>query len=161
MIRNTKLLIAAGAAFAIAGGVAYILQTDTTPAVAPNSNGDPAIGATLYADNCASCHGADLEGQPDWQSPGEDGVLPAPPHDKTGHSWHHGDGMLFDYTKLGGQVSIEQMGIEGFTSGMPAFGDSLSDAEIKNVLAYIRSTWPERVQEKQATRTEAEQMREN
>ena len=51
--------------------------------------------ASLYAENCASCHGAKLEGQPDWRSPGPDGVMPAPPHDRTGHTWHHGDGMLF------------------------------------------------------------------
>lgn len=27
------------------------------------------------------------------------GYLPAPPHDVTGHTWHHPDGLLFDLTK--------------------------------------------------------------
>ncbi|MBL4645745.1 MAG: c-type cytochrome, partial [Rhizobiales bacterium] len=46
-------------------------------------------GAVIYAEYCASCHGADLEGQPNWQSPDADGKMPAPPHDQRGHTWHH------------------------------------------------------------------------
>ncbi|MGR3363435.1 MAG: c-type cytochrome [Maritimibacter harenae] len=114
---------------------------------------DLAAGETLYADNCASCHGADLEGQPDWRSPGPDGILPAPPHDENGHTWHHDSAMLFDYTKFGGQAALEARGVTGFTSGMPGFGDSLSDEEIRDVLAYIRSTWPDQVQDVQAARS--------
>ena len=30
-------------------------------------NGDLVSGKTLYTDNCASCHGAKLEGQPNWR----------------------------------------------------------------------------------------------
>ena len=108
---------------------------------------DLANGQALYADNCAVCHGANLEGQPDWQSRDENGILPAPPHDATGHTWHHDNALLFSYTRLGGQAALAARGVTGFTSGMPAFGDVLSDDEIWDVLAYIRSTWPERVQE--------------
>lgn len=115
-------------------------------------NRDIARGQSLYSDNCASCHGADLEGQPDWRSPGPDGVLPAPPHDETGHTWHHDNKLLFDYTRLGGQVALEQRGITEFKSGMPAFGDALTDEDIWDILAFIRSTWPRRVQEMQAAR---------
>ena len=43
-----------------------------------------------------------------------------------------------------------------FDSGMPGFGDQLSDQEIWNILGYIKSTWPERIQEMQAVRTEGE-----
>ena len=46
-------------------------------------------GQSLYAGACVSCHGANQEGQPNWQSPNADGVLPAPPHDGMGHTWHH------------------------------------------------------------------------
>ncbi|WP_255564326.1 cytochrome c [Mameliella sp. CS4] len=113
---------------------------------------DIAEGKVLYAENCASCHGAELEGQPDWRSPGPDGRLPAPPHDETGHTWHHPDSVLFDYTKLGGEALMARQGME-FVSGMPGFGDSLTDQQIRNVLGFIRSTWPERVQEVQAERT--------
>ncbi|WP_082181938.1 c-type cytochrome [Aestuariivita boseongensis] len=107
---------------------------------------DVARGAGLYQEQCAACHGADLEGAPNWRSANADGTLPAPPHDETGHTWHHDNVLLFDYTKLGGQVALEMRGVTGFTSAMPAFGDQLSDEEIWNILAYIRSTWPEEVQ---------------
>ena len=60
-------------------------------------NRDLVSGQTLYTNNCASCHGAKLEGQPNWRSPNADGVLPAPPHDPTGHTWHHDNGLLFEY----------------------------------------------------------------
>ncbi len=120
-----------------------------------------ARGEKLYTEYCASCHGANLEGQEDWQSPDENGVLRAPPHDHTGHTWHHDDGMLFDYTKLGGQTALEQMGVTGVNSGMPGFADSLADQDILDVLAFIKSTWPERVQEMQKQRTLAAQSKGN
>lgn len=110
-------------------------------------------GQSLYLENCASCHGADLEGQENWRSAGDDGVLPAPPHDKTGHTWHHPDSLLFNYTKLGGKELLAAQGIV-FNSGMPAFGDVLSDPEILNVIAFIKSTWSERQRKIQASRTE-------
>jgi mono/diheme cytochrome c family protein len=112
-------------------------------------------GAVLYAQSCAACHGTQLEGQPDWRSPGADGLLPAPPHDITGHTWHHADRALFEYTLLGGREALAQQGLD-FESGMPAFGDALSDAEIWNILAFIQSTWPDRNREIQAARTEAD-----
>ena len=111
-------------------------------------------GEVLYGEYCASCHGANLEGQPDWQSPGPDGRLPAPPHDETGHTWHHPDSVLFQYTKLGGRETLARQGIE-FDSGMPGFTGQLSDQEIWTILVYIRSTWPERARAAQAARTEA------
>ncbi|MGR3403246.1 MAG: c-type cytochrome [Paracoccus sp. (in: a-proteobacteria)] len=112
---------------------------------------DIAKGQQLYAESCAACHGANLEGQPDWRQAGPDGVLPAPPHDETGHTWHHADRMLFDYTKLGGKAALARQGMD-FASGMPGFGDQLSDAEIWNIIAYIKSTWPERERAIQAER---------
>ena len=116
-------------------------------------------GEELYSENCAACHGADLEGQPDWRSPGPDGVLPAPPHDETGHTWHHSDSVLFDYTKLGGKAAHALQGVE-FESGMPGFGDQLSDAKIWNIIAYIKSTWPERQRAIQAERSAAQRQQE-
>ena len=119
------------------------------------SAAEVATGRVLYADHCAACHGADLEGAPDWQSPGPDGRLPAPPHDETGHTWHHGDRMLFDYVRRGGQAVLDDLGVR-FSSGMPGFGDVLSDDEIVAILAFIRSTWSERARAYQAERTEME-----
>lgn len=113
---------------------------------------DLANGQTLYGEHCASCHGANLEGQPNWHTPDEHGVLPAPPHDETGHTWHHGNQLLFDYTLLGGEEALVARGVTGFASGMPGFGEALSDDDIWDILAYIRSTWPVRVQEIQSGR---------
>lgn len=121
----------------------------------PSQGADLAQGGQLYQDYCASCHGANLEGQPDWRSPGPDGVLPAPPHDETGHTWHHSDSVLFDYTKLGGEAALAAQGVD-FASGMPGFGDQLSDNQIRNILAYIKSTWPARQRQVQAERSAAE-----
>ena len=115
-------------------------------------NRDLPRGQALYAEHCAACHGAALQGQPNWRTPDADGVLPAPPHDQTGHTWHHDNRLLFDYTRAGGAAALAARGVTGVNSGMPGFADLLSDAEIWDVLAYIRSTWPARVQALQAGR---------
>lgn len=99
-----------------------------------------AQGRQVYVDHCASCHGTDLEGQPDWKSPLPSGRLPAPPHDASGHTWHHPDDVLFRLVKEGTAAIVGG----GYQSDMPGFGDVLSDAEIRAVLTYIKSTWPER-----------------
>jgi mono/diheme cytochrome c family protein len=107
-------------------------------------------GKALYVEHCASCHGANLEGQRNWQTTDENGVLPAPPHNERGHTWHHDNALLFQYTKLGGKEALAARGMRDFKSGMPGFGDALSDNEIWTILAFIRSTWPERIQDIQA-----------
>ncbi len=109
-------------------------------------------GAALYQHNCASCHGVELEGQPDWRSPGPDGRLPAPPHDATGHTWHHGDDILFRITRDGTAAVVGG----GYESDMPGFGDALTNAEIRAILDYIKSTWPEREHAYQRERTQQE-----
>jgi mono/diheme cytochrome c family protein len=113
---------------------------------------DPAVlaeGRAIYATYCAGCHGANLEGQPNWQQRLPNGLMPAPPHDETGHTWHHADNLLFLITKEGGAAA----GPPGYISGMPAFGDQLSDDEIWAVLAYIKSTWTAEIQAMQAEMT--------
>lgn len=112
-------------------------------------------GIALYAEHCAACHGAQLEGAPDWQRRGPDGLFPAPPHDETGHTWHHGDGFLFAYTRYGGQAVLDELGVD-FESGMPGFDGILSAAEIDAILAYIRSTWPPEQRAFQQARTAQE-----
>jgi mono/diheme cytochrome c family protein len=96
-------------------------------------------GGSIYAESCAACHGAQLKGQPDWRRRTEDGRMPAPPHDDSGHTWHHADRDLFTITKHGvGAV------VPGYESDMPAFAGLLSDDEVKAVLAYIKTSWSER-----------------
>lgn len=104
-----------------------------------------ALGREVYAANCASCHGGNLEGQPNWQQPNPDGSMPAPPHDVTGHTWHHNDESLFATTKYGGAATTPA----GRPNAMPAFGETLSDREIWAVLSFIKSTWPPEVQQRQ------------
>lgn len=108
-------------------------------------------GAELYAIHCADCHGARLEGQPDWQIPGADGTLPAPPHDDSGHTWHHDDAMLADYIRRGGQSVLDDMGVL-MTSGMPAFGEILTKDDIAAILTFIKSNWPDDIRAIQARR---------
>ena len=99
-----------------------------------------AAGAVLYGEHCASCHGADLEGEARWQIPdAETGLRGAPPHDETGHTWHHTDLQNFATTKYG----IEAL--YGTRSAMVGFGEALTDEEILKVLAYIKSRWPEEI----------------
>lgn len=112
---------------------------------APVTAEQVAQGQKVYAEYCASCHGANLEGQPNWRRRLENGRMPAPPHDESGHTWHHSDQDLFAITKLG----VEGV-VKGYESDMPAFGDILSDGQIAAVLAFIKSSWPERQRVMQA-----------
>lgn len=110
---------------------------------------DLARGAVLYAEHCAACHGADLEGEPDWQTPHPDGRLRAPPHDASGHTWHHADAVLFAITRDGSAAVVGG----GYESDMMGFGDVLSDAEIHDVLGFIKASWPPRERAYQAAIT--------
>lgn len=101
-----------------------------------------ALGQKIYATHCAACHGKRLEGQPDWRKRLPSGRLPAPPHDDSGHTWHHPDGQLFEITKYG---LVPPNAPPGYESDMPAFGGVLSDEEIRAVLAYIASHWSDEV----------------
>ena len=94
-------------------------------------------GKSIYADHCASCHGENLEGQPNWRDTLPSGRMLAPPHDKTGHTWHHSDGLLFKVTKLGTSKVVGG----GYQSDMPAFEEVLTDHQIIDVLSFIKSTW--------------------
>ena len=66
------------------------------------------LGKLVYKNNCASCHGVNLEGQERWREPDAAGYMPAPPHDETGHTWHHSDEYLFLMTKYGLEEIIGQ-----------------------------------------------------
>lgn len=105
-----------------------------------------ALGAEVYAAECAVCHGADLEGEANWRQRKADGRLPAPPHDSSGHTWHHPDAQLFAITKHGPAALVGG----GYESDMPAYEGVLTDREIRASIAYIKSRWPEDIRDKQA-----------
>ena len=108
-----------------------------------------AWGSEVYARSCASCHGAELQGEPNWTVRKGDGTLPAPPHDASGHTWHHSDAQLFEMTKWG----TAAVAGSGYPSNMPGFSDKLVDEEIWAVLAFIKSDWPADIQAVQARRS--------
>jgi S-disulfanyl-L-cysteine oxidoreductase SoxD len=101
-----------------------------------------AAGERIYAQHCASCHGAKLEGQPEWRKRLPNGRFPAPPHDDSGHTWHHPDAVLFGITRNG---LVPPYAPPGHESDMPAFAGKLSDDEIRAALAYIESHWSDEV----------------
>ena len=122
------------------------LATAQSPALSIDRD-DPglvALGQTIYRDYCASCHGDRLQGEPDWKTRKPTGRLPAPPHDASGHTWHHPDQLLFAITKFG----LTRVAGRPIPSDMPVFEGLLSDREIIASLAYIKSTWPSDIQAK-------------
>ncbi len=152
-----KLLRSRGSIFIVVGliMIAAIIWTSSRQAISDQPKADPdnaeqvTLGETVYKEGCAECHGVALEGQPNWKQRLPDGTMPAPPHDDSGHTWHHPDQQLFDYTKLGGAAVVPAP----FKSAMPGFGDSLSDEEIWAVLAFIKSRWSPRNREVQEQRS--------
>jgi mono/diheme cytochrome c family protein len=135
------ILVAGAVAIAAALGAAALWRGLGEPATrSAASPGMLALGAALYGEHCASCHGVELEGQPDWQRRLSSGRLPAPPHDASGHTWHHADSILFRIVRDGPAAIVGG----AYESDMPGFADLMTDAEIEAVLAFIKSTWPER-----------------
>lgn len=118
-------------------------QATTTSAPPPPPTPDPALvasGEALYAQHCAECHGENLEGEAEWQERDEDGSFRAPPHDASGHTWHHSDRALREAILQGG-ARLGDLG----NSDMPAYAGILSDQDVEAVLTYIKSTWPQEI----------------
>lgn len=152
---SLPLLTLSGLLWLAACGLATGPSPTTTPTILDQAGslaGDPvaaavptlapalvAQGETVYVTHCAACHGAALEGQPDWKVQNEDGSFRAPPHDESGHTWHHGDDTLLEAVRQGG--GRFDSAVVGGTSNMPAFEDVLTEAEMTAVLAYIKSHW--------------------
>jgi mono/diheme cytochrome c family protein len=135
MTPRTALLLALAAALAGCG--------EAAPRADPRNAVQVERGAKLYAQHCAACHGARLEGQPEWRKRLPNGRMPAPPHDDSGHTWHHAEDVLFGITKLG---LVAPYAPKGYESDMPGFGDRLGDEDIWAVLAFIKAHWSPQVQ---------------
>lgn len=113
----------------------------------PDDMAQVARGKAVYDQHCAQCHGSQLQGEPDWRTRLPSGTLPAPPHDASGHTWHHADEYLFAVTKHG----LARFAPPDYKSTMPSFVGKLSDADIRAALAYIKSSWPEDIRQRQET----------
>ena len=139
-------LLATAFAFLV-GTILYALWAGRRTLADPDDALQVARGKSVYSQYCGACHGARLEGQPNWQEKLPNGRMPAPPHDASGHTWHHPDSLLFGITKLG--LVPGQYAPPKYESDMPGFGATLSDDEIWAVLAYIKNSWPEKIRKAQ------------
>ncbi len=144
-------LIIGALALAVFGVGAYVFfersaVDETSSANIPVEGELVALGEQIYKLQCAVCHGVNLEGQPNWRERKPNGRLPAPPHDATGHTWHHDDATLFALTKYG-LAALTGTPVE---TDMPVYDGVLTDREIRAALAYIKSKWPKKIRERQA-----------
>ncbi|MBI4497571.1 MAG: cytochrome c [Chloroflexi bacterium] len=114
---------------------------------APSGTGAPAVstpspdaavarGGQLYATHCQQCHG---------DRNGAGRVSPAPPHNQDGHTWHHADQQLVDIILNGsgdmGEMMRRMMGVPADAPRMPAWRGTLSEEDVRAVLAFIKTWW--------------------
>lgn len=99
--------------------------------------GQVARGKAVYEKFCLECHGAGGKGQPgDWRIRDADGRYPPPPLDSSAHAWHHPTAVLLEVIREG---SPDGQG------NMPAWKGKLSEQEMQDVVAYIKSLWSDEV----------------
>ena len=106
-------------------------------------------GKQVYQANCARCHGENGVGDPNWKVPDKDLNYPPPPHDDTGHTWHHPDRVLYEAIRDGLRDPLRP----NTPRRMPAFGNTLTDADMRAVIVYFKSLWNSEHREFQWLRT--------
>ena len=129
-------LIIVGFVFAMISesGRQVVINNTPAPPVPNLDTSSVRQGEMLYTQYCAACHGANLEGAADWKIALPDGSYPAPPHDSSGHTFHHPDTLLV-------QIIIDGSYPPGQDTKMPAFGAILTEEEILSILDFIKSYW--------------------
>jgi mono/diheme cytochrome c family protein len=120
----------------------------------PQLTGSETVGRALYLKYCASCHGANGEGQTYWQKPNEFGELPAPPHNAQGHTWRHSDADLFDMIADGWRDPFNRT--KRLT--MPPFKNMLKPQEIADVISYLKTLWSAEQQQFQREESSSQAM---
>ena len=87
-----------------------------------------------------------------WKERLPSGRMPARPHDASGRTWRHSDQQPFLITKKGVSAIVPD-----YESDMPGFEGVLTDAEIRAVISYLKSAWPEGERDCQNARNRSEQ----
>jgi mono/diheme cytochrome c family protein len=92
------------------------------------SQGEAERGRPIYAQHCTGCHGVDGRRGP------MANMLPVPPRNLTDHAYMQTrtEKQLFEVIKRGGDT-------QGLSPMMPAFGKLLSDEQIWDTVAYVRT----------------------
>ena len=93
-------------------------------------------GGELFQQHCASCHGKNAEGAPNWQQRDKNGKFPAPALNGTAHAWHHPTKVLID---------VIQNGTERIGGNMPPWKDKLSEAQIRDIIAWFQAKWSDEI----------------
>lgn len=136
-----RSFLAAGLVVALAAGFGLwsVLGPSGDPATRLRADDRALVaqGAQIYLAHCAACHGAQRQGQPDWKARSAEGLLPAPPHDDSGHTWHHADQILFEITKYG----VQRFAGADYRTDMPRYEGILDDGQIVAALSYLKSRW--------------------
>lgn len=131
------------------GGLMYVPVSDLIrelrpllPREQPQQESTPAQpvarGQQLYETYCQGCHGGVTGGT----------MMDMPPkHNANGHTWHHPDCQLTDIVMNGsdamGDMMRRMMGTSEDVPRMPKFKETLTEAQVKDILAYIKTWWTE------------------
>ncbi|MEA2787403.1 MAG: hypothetical protein QOF71_3507 [Candidatus Eremiobacteraeota bacterium] len=112
--------------------VPALVAAITLATAAPRANAastNVAAGAKVFATNCTGCHGANGVGQP--------GIFPS----LAANPYVSGDAKRVIHTvKFGLTGKIVAKGVK-YDGVMPAWSGALSDAQIADVISFIRTTW--------------------
>lgn len=119
------------------GAVSYFGSANAADELPRLESAEVRSGLTIYERYCASCHGANAQGAPNWQQRDQQGELPSPPHDSEGHTWRHSDAELYKMVSEGWRDPFNRT--ERLT--MPAFHDVLSPRQIRAVIIYLKTLW--------------------
>jgi len=96
-----------------------------------------ARGKAVYEAHCMACHGTGGKGQPgDWRVRDADGYYPPPPLDDSAHAWHHPTAALLETIRDGSPQGQGKM---------PPWKGRLSEQEMLDAVAYIKSLWSDPV----------------
>jgi cbb3-type cytochrome c oxidase subunit III len=104
------------------------VPTAKPAAAKPAATAVPRTGAQIFSTTCAACHQAQGEGT---------NVYPP----LAGSEWVQGDESRVVRIVLHGLIGDVEVQGQVYNGAMPAWGPSLSDADIANVLTYIRSSF--------------------